>query len=193
MGNDLELTGGNTANVKLCECGCGNPTTIATVNDSRNGRVKGEASRFIRGHQMKGTNHYRWNGGRTIHRSGYIMVRCPGHPRARKDHYVFEHILIVEQAIGRHLEEPHEVHHFNEVRGDNSNGNLVACENRAYHQLLHVRATAYKATGNADSRKCTYCQEWGLDLIVHKNKNPYHRACRMQDRAKRKLAKLHQS
>lgn len=35
----------------LCECGCGQRTAIAPANDARRGHVKGEAFRFIHGHQ----------------------------------------------------------------------------------------------------------------------------------------------
>jgi hypothetical protein len=34
----------------LCECGCGQRTTIAAETDRRSGRVKGQPVRFIRGH-----------------------------------------------------------------------------------------------------------------------------------------------
>jgi hypothetical protein len=36
---------------KLCECGCGKPAPIAKETSKRNGHVKGEPNRFIRGHQ----------------------------------------------------------------------------------------------------------------------------------------------
>jgi hypothetical protein len=34
----------------LCECGCGQATTVATKNDRRNGSVRGQPRRFVRGH-----------------------------------------------------------------------------------------------------------------------------------------------
>jgi hypothetical protein len=36
--------------IKYCECGCGKPAPIADRNVKRNGWVKGQAKRFIRGH-----------------------------------------------------------------------------------------------------------------------------------------------
>jgi len=39
--------------IKLCECGCGNPTTIAKKTDQRRGDVKGQPMRFIRGHNSR--------------------------------------------------------------------------------------------------------------------------------------------
>lgn len=40
-------------NVHLCECGCGQPTQVAEKNHTKNGYVKGQPFRFIRGHYLK--------------------------------------------------------------------------------------------------------------------------------------------
>jgi hypothetical protein len=39
--------------VKLCECGCGEPAPVATVNKQQKGWVKGQPLRFIHGHYGK--------------------------------------------------------------------------------------------------------------------------------------------
>jgi hypothetical protein len=38
---------------KLCECGCGTPTPTARTSDAKKGRIKGEPTRFLRGHDQR--------------------------------------------------------------------------------------------------------------------------------------------
>jgi hypothetical protein len=56
----------------------------------------------------------------------------------------YQHVYVAEQALGRKLVPPEEVHHLNEIKHDNRPENLVICPNRAYHLLLHERANALK-------------------------------------------------
>lgn len=72
----------------------------------------------------KGPNNGAWKGGKTYHKKGYVMVYAPGHPRASKRSYVFEHILVMEEKLGRPLEPDETVHHKNTLRFDNSPENL---------------------------------------------------------------------
>src|SRR5436190_10965960 len=66
-----------------------------------------------------------WRGGKTRHKAGYLMRRVPGHPRARPNSpYVFEHILVMEELLGRHLLPGESVHHLNGLKDDNRPENL---------------------------------------------------------------------
>ena len=66
-----------------------------------------------------------WRGGTTKHHAGYAMIKVPDHPRAPSSHgYVFEHILVMEDLLGRHLLPDETVHHLNGVRDDNRIENL---------------------------------------------------------------------
>lgn len=62
-----------------------------------------------------------WRGGKTKHKAGYVMVYFPGHPRATTGNgsYVFEHILVMEEHLGRYLYPDETVHHKYGVRDDN--------------------------------------------------------------------------
>jgi hypothetical protein len=121
--------------------------------------------------------------------SGYIAVWMPDHPRATPDGYVYEHLVVAERSLGKPLPKKAQVHHVNEIKGDNAPGNLVICEDAAYHQLLHRRRDAWLACGHADWRKCPFCQQWDDPAHMYVNKrHAIHRACkRAYDRRRRGL------
>ena len=55
---------------------------------------------------------------------GYVLVKAPAHhPRAKKG-WIREHILVMEDKLGRHLEAGEQVHHVNGVKDDNRPENL---------------------------------------------------------------------
>lgn len=133
-----------------CQCGCGQETSLSTQSDTRRGYVKGQPRRFRPGH-----NH---NRRMTARVSGYLMTSRPEHPRA-KNGCVYDHVLIAEQALGRYLPEGVEVHHVDENERNNTKTNLVICQDRAYHKLLHVRSRLVRAGGNPNLEKlCCDCR-----------------------------------
>jgi hypothetical protein len=65
-------------------------------------------------------------------RDRYVLVVAPlGHPHARQDGSILEHRLVMEQALGRYLEEWEIVHHKNGDRADNRWENLELLDGRA--------------------------------------------------------------
>lgn len=62
--------------------------------------------------------------------------------------------------LARHLPTNAEVHHINEIKTDDSNTNLVICEDHQYHTLIHVRIRVLKAGGDPNSQAiCSKCKE----------------------------------
>jgi hypothetical protein len=180
--------------MKTCECGCGQPTKLATRSRTSTGMVKGQPQRYIAGHQGKankgkvpsGPAHRSWNGGRSSS-APYEFIRCSGHPRADSRGYVQEHVLLAEAALEKYLPHTAEVHHADGDPKNNSRQNLVICENHEYHMLLHRRSNAYRACGHPDWRRCPYCHQYNplseLYLWEYKTKKAsrvYHIACKAE-------------
>jgi endogenous inhibitor of DNA gyrase (YacG/DUF329 family) len=99
-------------------------------------RVRPVCSRKCQSVLASGAN---WRGGRYIEPGkGYVMVYLPGHPRARKNHYVCEHILVMEAHLGRPLAPGECVHHRNRVKHDNRIENLqLFVSNGEHHRHGH--------------------------------------------------------
>lgn len=69
-------------------------------------------------------------------RGHYVAVRCPEHPRAWANGYIYEHRLVAECKLQRLLDEEEEAHHINEQTNDNRAENievLTVADHRAHH------------------------------------------------------------
>ena len=84
-----------------CECKCGAEMTFRG-DALKNGKVKscGCASSDLRRTSHSGEKHYRWNGGRIKTQNGYVKLHRPHHPNAKRN-YVFEHVYVMSENIGR--------------------------------------------------------------------------------------------
>lgn len=126
-------------------------------------------------------------------KDGYQRVKAPGHPRANRTGYVYEHILVIEAALGHYLPLRAEGHHVDANPANNANINLVACEGHAYHFLLERRARAYDACGDANAVRCRYCGKYDRqhEIIGHdpaRYRYGYHTSCSAADRKRRRVS-----
>lgn len=130
---------------------------------------------------------------RRVRTDGYVVLLTPGHPRANRSGMVFEHILVVELAMGKQLRRSASVHHVNERKDDNDNRNLVACDSNGYHLFLHMRQNALDACGHAGWRQCSHCSKYDDPslLLPHSRYGKIspleHPACRSAYHAKAHL------
>jgi hypothetical protein len=62
--------------------------------------------------------------GRTIDARGYVRLYRPDHPNRQASGWVFEHVFVMSDSLGRALLPDERVHHRNGVRDDNRPENL---------------------------------------------------------------------
>ena len=72
--------------------------------------------------------------------NGYVLVESK-HPKAFRGWY-FQHILAIENYLGRQLKYWETVHHINEIKDDNRIENLFVCS-REEHNKAHGITNKY--------------------------------------------------
>lgn len=98
---------------------------------------KETVEKMAEAHRLKGAGHTKKR------HDGYVQVYYPKHHRSNKSGYVMEHILIMEEHIGRHLNPDEVVHHINFVRNDNRIENLkimTKTEHMSFHSSERWKA-----------------------------------------------------
>lgn len=116
------------------------------------------------------------HGSGSITSSGYVRYRSATlNPDGKR-----EHVLVAEKALGRSMPDGAVVHHVNEITSDNRPDNLVICPNEKYHNLLHKRMRALKASGNANLIKCKVCKQYDRRDTMYcepSDRHHWHREC----------------
>lgn len=103
---------------------CGKPKLVFLCH-ARSGRAKycsNECRHKGTIGKFKGEKSPRWKGG-TFIREGYRHIKAEWHPK-NKNGYCPEHLLVLEQKIGRMLEDHEQPHHISGIRTDNRPENL---------------------------------------------------------------------
>ena len=77
------------------------------------------------------------NDGKTV-LNGYIVIYKPEHPRAFGNGCVYEHVLVAEEMLGRHLKEEECVHHIDLNRQNNDKSNLIIFTTNSDHISYHA-------------------------------------------------------
>jgi len=126
--------------VRVCDCGCNQPTYITRWTHLNRGHIKGQPLPFLSGHRK-------------------ASKRPKAYIQQGRGRNAMLHRQRAEAALGRLLPLKAVVHHPDEDPW-NRHARLVICENRAYHKLLHVRMRIKAAGGNPNTDKiCSFCQK----------------------------------
>ena len=70
-----------------------------------------------------GPEHPAWRGGETK-KYGYPLIWKPDHPRSMRGKYVFKHLVVMEETIGRYISRDEPIHHIDLDRENASIDNL---------------------------------------------------------------------
>ena len=104
----------------------------------------------------------------------YKVIRSPEHPKANNRGYIYEHVFIAEQILGRKLTDDEVVHHIDHNRKNNSPDNLMIFASDADHTLYHKGYQAWSTDG----------------LIWHTAKNSTYKQCKECGRIYTKYSSL---
>lgn len=100
--------------------------------------------------KFNANNRNNYKGGKTSHGDGYMKLLCPDHPRANKLGYVLEHIIVMEQHIGRPLKKGEVVHHINGIKNDNRIENLLLLTVQEHSALHKGNGNLYKSVSQLE-------------------------------------------
>lgn len=72
-----------------------------------------------------------------LYMNGYPIIYRPNHPRCNHDGYIYQHIEVAENKIGRFLRYGEVVHHRDQNRSNNDPSNLLIFSSKSDHTSFH--------------------------------------------------------
>jgi len=90
--------------------------------------------------QNRGRTAYSFKGKPMKTSQGYIIIPAPDHPFCNGKGRMMQHRLVMETALGRHLEAEEIVHHLNGIRHDNRLENLVVAKCHSHSSWTYIKA-----------------------------------------------------
>lgn len=149
-----------------CRCGCGQKAPRARNSYPASGIVRGQQLPFLPGHhaRMRGVTSDKF----------YAYRYVVDHPRGLQ---VGVHVLVAEQVLGKYLPPNAVVHHVNGNKRDNRPANLVICQDKAYHNFLHMLMRVRAAGGNPHTeRVCCTCKRLRPKALMAKSNGKRERS-----------------
>lgn len=127
--------------------------------------------------------------GATITCNGYIVIKVHGHPLADKRCFVYEHRLVMEKMVGRHLRQGENVHHKNGIKTDNRPENLELlpdCSAHIKHHWEEYRRLGITPPVNSPSavrKRLRVARQWRKDnpelYAIHRRRGGEGKARKM--------------
>lgn len=87
-----------------------------------------------------------------IIKNGYKMVIKKGHPRANDHGYVREHILVMEEKLGRFVTKDESIHHIDGDKMNNHPDNLEIFSSHTEHLQHHWAENSLRKTNCGEHR-----------------------------------------
>jgi hypothetical protein len=117
---------------------------------------------------------------------GYIRILQPAHHRADNKGYVGEHILVLENKLGRFLLDGEVPHHRDGNPGNNCPENLELFSSVDLHRSHHEGMRAVRECGNSYWRQCCYCHQWDdpVNMVIY-FRSARHKECAKKHNEKR--------
>lgn len=120
----------------------------------------------------RGVQHPDWKGGRTVDKSGYVLVKCHDHPHANSLGYVREHRLVMDRILGRTLDPSEVVHHKDGNTQNNDPANLELFESNAVHLAETLKGKCPRWTPEGRARMKEGHDRWRQSLASTASADP---------------------